>query len=381
MILLRRIFFVLVLVVITFLIAAQIASSFFLKPILEREARRLFQVPISIDHAGANLFGASFWMKGVHVNNPKGFKAKHFLYARTISVNFNFLSLLTNQLEVDRILFKDPQFTFEINDQGELNVFHFAERVQTPFQKWVEKNPHFIRPIETYMIQKFSVRNGMVELVDAQAKQQIWALEAISFSLARLVYPPDPEEALPTAIYLSASIPGAQEGKILVLGRFNSFASKKSFDITGSGKELTFRSYNIFFPDFPLKFKEEATFQIKVKALCHENQVDLHHQVRIEKLKFETDQLIGKELPLVFGFPPDTLARFVNELGPPVPPFEFDFHVTGDLSDPAFNVFSSINQKMHEAISERLKTQLKSAEELKKKNTKLEAVPSNQDHS
>src|SRR3989338_9189736 len=117
----RRIFFILFVGVLLSLVALQIASSFFLKPILEREARRIFQVPVLIDKAGTNLFGGSFWMKGVRMKNAKDFKEPDFLSGRTVAIDLSLLSFLTNQFVVDRILLKDPYFTIEIGERGKPN--------------------------------------------------------------------------------------------------------------------------------------------------------------------------------------------------------------------------------------------------------------------
>ena len=95
--LLKRIFLVLILATVALLIVAQVVSNFFLKSVLEREARRIFQVPVSIEQAGANLFGGSFWMKGVRIGNLQGFQQADLMTARTIAIDFNLLSFLTSE--------------------------------------------------------------------------------------------------------------------------------------------------------------------------------------------------------------------------------------------------------------------------------------------
>ena len=362
MILLRRIFFVLFVVFFISLIGAQIASGFLLKPLLERQGERLFQVPVSINQAGANLFNGSLWMKGVRIKNAQGFQESDFLTARTISVDLSILSLLTSEFVLNRILLKDPAFTFETNEQGQLNTSVFLDRILAKFQKMMDKKPKLLRLITKFMLGKFAVRNGTVQMVNRSEAQMDFNFKSISFSLARLVYPPDPEEALPIALYINATAPGTTEGKILVLGRLNFFTSKKSFDITGSAKGLAFSQYGVFFQDFPLLFKE-GTLQFKSKALCHENQVDIYNQVRLDGLRFTMKKFPKGKTPLAFGFAPATVAHFFNELQPAAEPFEFDFHVTGDLSDPEFNVFLTTVDRISQTINERLANQMKAVAE------------------
>jgi len=363
---LRRVLLILFLAGVILLTAAQIASSFLLKPILERQVGHLFQVPVYVDQAGANLFAGSFWMKGVRIKNARGFQESDFLTARTISINVNFPSLLTSEFDASRILLKDPVFTFEVNGEGQSNVSQFAQQISDRFQRFLERKPKLIRLITRFTLEKFAVRNGVLQIFNQQEPEQNLNFKSISFSLARLVYPPDPEEALPAAFYVNATVPGIQEGKILLLGRLNPFVPKKSFDITGSAKGLEFNRYSAFFPDFPFRFKE-GTLQLKVKALCHENQVDIYNQVRLEGFRLTAKEFRKRKPPLVFDLAPETVLHFFNDLQSATEPFEFDFRVTGDLGNPRFNVFSAVGQRFRQTINDRVTNQMKAIDEKAKK--------------
>ncbi len=360
--LLRKILIILVIGFVVSLVAVQIASYFFLKPILEREVRHWLQVPIYIEKAGLNFFGGSLWMKGVRVKNSPGFQERDIFSARTVAIDLNLLSLLTHEFTVRRILFKDPQLALEVNEQGEFNGSAFFDRILNQSRRWVQGERKFIQLVTQYILEKFAVRNGAVQFVDRQSPDRNLSVRFISFSLARVVYPPDPEEALPTAVYLNATVSGDSDGKILILGRINPFASEKSFDITGSVKGLSFAQYQTFMNPSPLPITEGA-LQLKIKALCHENQVDIYHQVRLERLRFSPGELPEAETPLVFGMKPEAVVRFFNERGAPANAFEFDFRVSGDLDDPNFNLFSAANENLQQAIRERLTAQMKAVEE------------------
>ncbi len=357
MALLRRILVIGFVVFIIALIVAQTVSTFLLRPILEREIQQIFQVPVHIDAAGANLFRASFWMKGVSIKNAPGFNEPYALSARTISIDLSVLSFLTSQFVVTRILLKDPQFLYEINPKGESNFTFFADRAIEHFNRFQLNQPRLIHLITNYTLEKFAVRNGDFQLVDHSELKRKWALRSISFSLARVVHPTDPEDILPTAIYMNATVPGKQEGQVLVLGRMNPFASKKSFDITVSVRNLIFTQYSGLVPDFPLNFKE-GTLQLKTKAVAHENQVEIHHQVKIEKLKFTLKQTDQKKPPTIFGLPSTTIAHFFNQQ-PDQEPFEFEVHINGNLEDPNFNIWKETEQKLREVISERVTNDMK----------------------
>ncbi len=358
---LKRIFIILFIALIIVMIAAQIVSSFLLRPFLERELRQIFNVPVRVDSAGANLVRASFWMRGLSIKNPPGFAEPYALSARTVSIDLSILSFLTNQFVVTRILLKDPQVLLEINPKGESNFNYFAARALEHFNRFQLRKPKIIHLITNYTLEKFAVRNGDFQLIDHTEPERKWTLRSISFSLARMVHPTDPEEVLPTAVFMNATIPGKEEGQVLVLGRMNPFVPKKSFDITASARNLIFNQYSGLMPNFPLNFRE-GTLHLKVKALCEENQVDIHYQVKIDKLKFSLKDQNQKKQPTVFGVSSDTLAHFFNHVQSDQKPFEFEFRVTGNLEDPKFNIWKQTEQKLQEVITERIDGEMKTLE-------------------
>ncbi|OGX05760.1 MAG: hypothetical protein A3G87_10090 [Omnitrophica bacterium RIFCSPLOWO2_12_FULL_50_11] len=360
MVFLRRLVLVLLLTVVVSLVALQVASGFFLTPVLEREGRRLFGVPVHMDAAGANIFTGVIWMKRVRVKNAPGFAEPQALFARTVAVDISLLSLLTSEFVIERILLKDPVITFEVNQEGELNMSPLAEHVTARLQQLVHGRRKFIQLVTRYELEKFSIRRGTVQLVDDRQEERDWTWGSITFSLTRVVYPHDPQEALPVAVYLNATVEGRKEGQMLVIGRFNPFAGKTSFDITGSMKDIVLAEYNYFLPEFPLSFAD-GLLEVKIKALCHDDQIDLDHQIRVGQLALAVKQEgpakgvgTGRAQPLAFGLPPETVAHYFNQLWPKGEPFEFNFRVTGDLSQPTFSTVSAIKEEIQQAIYERI---------------------------
>lgn len=346
-----RLFFVLALGVVILLVVLQVASGFFLKPLLEREGRRIFRVPVHIERAGANIAFGSIWMKGVRIKNAPGFSEPDMLFARTIAIDLNMLSLLTSEFVIDRVLLKDPVITVEVNVRGEWNMTQFAGNAIYRFEKMIRKKRKFVHMVKRYELEKFAVRHGLVQFIDARQSERDWTWGSITFSLARLVFPADPEEALPVAVYLNATAQGESEGQMLLIGRLNPFAEKKSYDVTGSAKNILLGEYNYFFPRFPLAFTGGA-LQVKMKALCHDNQVDFASHVRIDRLRLAMKKGFLTGSPKAFGLPAETVANYFNELWPEDEPFEFSFRVTGDLDDPGFDIVSQLEKEIHRAVSE-----------------------------
>jgi len=338
----------------------QTALGFLLRPALERQMRYIFRAPVHIDQAGANVLAGSIWMKDVRVKNSSGFKERDVLTVRRLSINLSILSLLTSKLVVSRIKLVEPVFYVEISKSGQMNLLYFSEQVARWSEKFLKKTRRLLRLITSYELEKFWIANGRVLLTDARQPKHRWEFRLTSFSLARLMYPPDPQEALPAALYVHAVVQSKEKGQVLVIGRFNPFADRTSFDMTASFKDLVLSDYEYFFPVFPLTFAD-GILQLKVKALCHENQADLDHQVRVEKLKFHSPLLSRKlKQQLVFGLPPTALAHFFNELRPVSEPFEFHFRVTGRLDDPEFDLISEVRKRIRQEIYDQVTAKMKS---------------------
>lgn len=340
-------------------IAAQVAVGILIKPALERQLRYIFRSPVSIREAGANLLPGSVWMKDVRVRNAPGFKNRDFLAVKHASVHINFLSLLTSEFVASRIRMEEPVFYFEVAKNGQSNADYFSAQMTHWGEKFVRKTRKILRLITNYRVEKFSIRHGRTFLTDERDAGEKRTYYIDSFSLGRVMYPPDPEEALPTALYLNATIQGVQEGQVLVIGRLNPFVTKKSFDLTVSIKNFMLSESQLI-PNFPLRFSS-GTLQLKAKAVCHENQLQMDHQVRVERI-----QLAAANLPkqakktLVFGLQPKTAAQLFNELKAASEPFEFTFQVKGDIGDPKFNVFDEVRSQIAKEVQNRIGEQINS---------------------
>ncbi len=356
-------------VVLAAYIAAQVAVGILIKPAMERQLRYIFRSPVSIREAGANLFPGSIWMKDVRVRNADGFKNRDFLAVKHVSIRISFLSLLTSEFAADRIRLEEPVFYLEIGKSGQSNADYFRTQMTRWGEKFVRKTRKILRLITSYRIEKFSIRDGRVFMADERGggRKQTYYID--SFSLARVMYPPDPEEALPAALYLNATVQGVREGKVLVIGRLNPFVPKKSFDLTASLKDFMLSEYELI-PNFPLRFSS-GLLQLKAKAVCHENQLEMDHQVRVERIKL-TAADVSKQAKktLVFGLQPKTVAQFFNEVKPASEPFEFAFQVAGDIGDPKFDVFGEVRNQIAKEVQNRIGEQIKS---LTPKNEKAAA--------
>ena len=369
---LTRLFLFLTVSLILCLAGLQGASYFLLPSILERKLSDVFQAPVSVEGAGANFFTGAIYMKGLRIGNVRGFEEPDLLKARTVSIDIGVLSLLTSGLEVQRILVKDPVVTIEINQQGETNYVRVGNRLFRWMEKLTHKKLKWIHWITHYELGKIQLRRGGIRLIDKRNMERNWNLGSVSLSFARLMFPPDPEEALPAAVYLNAKVLGAREGQVLLIGRLHPFSVRQSFDLSGSLKDIELSEYNYFLPHFPLRF-ENGVLQAKVKALCHDGLLEMDSHARVDGLLLGPkpgEQFEGKKIS---GLPPKFVADSFNDLWDKKTPFEINSNVTGDLSDPNFNLAMTVRKSIQDAIYKPVKEKLE--EQLAKtKNVALKSL-------
>lgn len=350
-------------VVLVFLIAAGVAShfafQFVLTPLLVKEMGKMFRVPVSIDSSGVNLLRGSLWMKNVRIRNPRGFSSPNFLTARQLYIDVSMMALLANRLVISQIRLDDPVVYFNQNEKGEWNAIELQKNVVDRFNKIIKKKRKFFSWLARYEIGKFAIRNGGIHSMSQRIPDEKWTFQPVTFSLARVIYPPDPEEALPAAIYTNAVIRGSRTGQMILLGRFNPFVSAKSFDMSGSFKDIVLSEYDIFFPAFPLEFVD-GTLALKYKAVCHEGLLEMNIQASVRQLKFQTrpGNRSGAKM-LAFGLPAEAVASFFNDLRPDASGFDFVFQVNGDLGNPHFNLFQEVMEKLQIEIQSRVEEKMK----------------------
>lgn len=365
---LRRLVLTVAVWILLIFVALQIASHFFLAPVIERQAKRIFQTPVRVEKAWIDFLTGSIWMKGVRIPWVSGFENADFVSIRRLSIDISLLSLLASEFVIQKIRLDEPEIVLKTNAAGQWNGQVMAERAGRRIRKIFGDQWKWMRWVVRYELEKFSIRNGSIQVIDTRFPDAAWTLKPVSFSVTRILFPPDPEEALPAAVYLNATVEGAKPGKILVLGRVNFFAPKKSFDVMGSMKDLALPEYNYFLGDFPLRFSD-GIGQIKIKALCHEDQADFSYQASIEKLRFvppEEKLQMPSLTARAFNLPPETVLYFFNELRDQTKPFELSFRLTGELTDPNFNIARKMRSEIDKTIYERVTQRMEAmAEETK----------------
>ena len=346
----------LILFVLAFFIL-QVSSNFLLAPLLRKEGHALFRTPVYIEKAGANLLKGSFWMKGVKVKNREKFGETDFFSAKRLSVDINLLSLLTNQFVVGQIRLEDPVIHLVQNETGGMNIVEIINDIGGKFKKLARSNLKYLSWISLYEVEKFSIKSGSISFVNQTVPDQKFLLSPLSLSLERLAYPHDPEETLPSTVYLNTILREKFSGQMLVAGRMDPFTVKKNFDVTASFKDIVLDRTDLFFSQFPMNF-EDGLLELKMKAFCQEDILDLNFDGFIHRLKFNAKLAPEGDAGLVFGIPAHKMMNFFNQLIPGKDRLDIQFQVKGDLNDPNFDIGREVRQKFEQTVRTQIENKM-----------------------
>lgn len=349
------------------LITGQVVLGIILKPYLERQMRFILRTPVHIDQAGANILSGSIWMKNLRIKNAPGYESRDFLNAKKFLIDVNFLSLLTSEFALDQVRLEEPVFNFEIGKDGISNLTYFREQSRKWGHKFFRKSKRAVRLITSYRLDKFNIRNGRVYMDDERAQDSKRSFRIPSFALARLSYPPELEDTLPSTIYLNLAGDGGTGAKLIVIGKFNPSITKQNFEVTTSVQNLSFEEYRDWLMDLPVDISG-GLLHLKTKAICRDNILEADNYIKVESVRLNSPVLAEKTKKIPgFGLAPKTMVKFFNQTKSFSDPIEFNFRVAGDLSNPDFDPFNEIKSYLKDELARQAEERMKTVSQKTKK--------------
>jgi len=186
-------------------------------------------------------------LSDLHLGSPKGFKNKDMIVVKQFEVRLRVMPLLSRQIEVSTFVVDTPRFFLEKAKNGKANWENIGPVAKSEEKKMPEKEDKAAEksdgklPIESFLVGKFSIVNGLVSYVDhtTGAKKEIsdFNLDLMDISLDK-----------PVGVKLSARL----DGKPISLEGLAGPVGKQP------GKE----DLNL---DMTLKALEELSIQLKGK--------------------------------------------------------------------------------------------------------------------
>jgi uncharacterized protein involved in outer membrane biogenesis len=96
-------------------IAISFIGGFLIKQTVNTAGPRLLGVPLHLNSATLYPFRGYVALKGLHIGNPKGFKAESLFDMAALDIRLRMRSLLTNRVIVESINISGPELTYERN--------------------------------------------------------------------------------------------------------------------------------------------------------------------------------------------------------------------------------------------------------------------------
>lgn len=332
-------------------ISAGIAARLTIPKLIEERCSALLGTRVHVEKAGINFLSASFWLRGLEIENFEDFKETTFLKLERMSLNLSFTSLLARQLIFEKIHLKNLMINIEKDEKGKTNLNKFHDVLESRFFPRIHLGKkHFFTG---YEIHQFAIKNGTFDYFDPHTTvgRKKWMLYNLDFSFSKFTYPPQIIDPIPTSIFFSAKVDGVREGSVLVLGSGNFFAGRKSFKFRSDLKNIMVRDLNGLFPDFTLQMTD-GFLDLKSNLTATDDFLQIVNTGTVSELKLG-EKTSKQKSKTVFGYPKkDVIDLFQNMAGRP---FHFDFKVSSDLNDPKVNLEALLKKEFQSTIELQLR--------------------------
>jgi len=338
------------LVLLATLSSVYMASRILVPSFIRKNVSALLGVPVHVQSGGINLFNTTFWIEGLEIGNVPGSRERFFLSLKYFEFNLSFTSFLANELIVEDIRFVDPVLNLERDLKGELNSDRLMSQLKQSFR------PRFkigkFKFFHHYAIRHLSIKNGTFRHYNqnAPADQKEWLFREIDFSFSEFDYPPKLNSPVTTSFYMSAKLSGQEEGKIRILGSGNFISNDKNFRVKSHFQNIALRDLNSLIPN-PSQSGADGFSDIESAFNCEHNLLKITNKVRLREVSFpENGEKKFDEV--VFGFSRKTLSQFFALTRDQL--FQFDFSVSGKLTDPSFDLKQALAQSFFNSAHEEL---------------------------
>lgn len=157
----------------------------FIRDTVNRFGPGILGVPVTLKDAEFRPVRGKVKLSGLRIGNPQGFKTDSLMEVGTIEVSLRPLSLLTDTLEIRKILIEDPQITYErglkkSNFEALLDqLASKGEAAEAPAEAKPEAKPEAgaAKPAKKVVIDELTVSGGRVNV-------SVTAMQGISAPIA-----------------------------------------------------------------------------------------------------------------------------------------------------------------------------------------------------
>lgn len=355
----RKIFVILIIILVCLMLIIQGLLAIILKGLVIKELNKIIEAKVKIDDLGINLVTGGVSFSGLKIQNPIGFSEKTFLTIQKGYVDINLLALLSKKIEIEKIYLNKPRINIEINNSSISNTSLILKKGSLR-----EKQPRHTASNQkagpALKINKINIDGGIFKLVNYKPNSQgaTALFDKINISINDLVFAEN-HNNMPTLIECSARLPDKNlMGDIEFTARGSFLLEQINFDMDLKANKISLPYFMPFYINNAPIFAKAGWFNLTSKARCRDNQLNASQHVDIKNLELAVNSEIlqkGGVDNLVFGLPAFNVANyFINSRGE----LDFDFEITGTLSDPKFHITEALQKVLVKAIGETISKKL-----------------------
>lgn len=318
-----------------------------LKEAAAGELGKIINTRADIDSLDVNLFKGIVYFSGLKAENPPGFHERYFADIKKGYVDVSLRSLLFGDIRIERIFLDRPIVNMEINKESVSNT-RLIFRKKTPANKAAAATPRPQKDSSGFGINEIDIKNGVFKFVNYKVNQN--GAEVLFDEIDILVKNLRDSEGpgdFPTSIKCSAALPaGGLTGRLELSARGNLLSDLIDFDLSLKAGSISLPYFMPFYVNTAPILARRGWVNLDSAAECRKNRLHADQKVSIRDLEVVTSrENIGDNA--IFGLPAMTVTNFfMNNQGT----LDFDFEITGALSDPEFHIMEALKGVLARSI-------------------------------
>lgn len=353
-------------IIVILLLIIQFTVPAIVKRIVVREARKILNTEVSLESLDLNILNGSVNLRQLTIKNPGHFTGEEIFKVNEIHANVALIPLLAGEVVVQEVALHSPQVTIIRREDGLTNakiLLENLEKAQGKEEKTAPKPKEEKKKMPSICIQKTLIKEGQLRFIDYQSQTPPAraSIDNIDLVVENIITPTSSDKKVLTTVNLSAIIPTQIPGNIKLKGQGDFLSEKIDFDLNTIIKSLYLPYLAPFYTPKSPVIVEDGVIDLNSRARCKKNQLNAIQKVKIEKFKLIPGKSGYRET--LFGLPVNTVISFFTETGGKL---DFDFKVSGDISNPQFHLRPVIKEITARSMEDRIKKGLDIFQESKK---------------
>lgn len=312
-----------------------------------------------------NLFDASIVFDGIKIKDSKLLKYQNSIGADRIKFSFDMPStLLKREVSLRSVYLKNLKFECSNNasektgtsqgiEESNSSVPAQGEGAQAAYERGESKIGKSKKPLilSKIHVDKIIVDNAELSFADfsPQESPNIIEIKNINGEISRLLISSDYGGHCEGAVSLKGYFDSLDEGQIKLEGPFAVDKRGVDFDFIANLNNIDLVRFKPYYSKTSFTIIKEARLDILSRANCVKDNLKAYQDAHIYDIVF--NDIKPDQDDLLFGLPASTVTEFFKDSKYDI---DFDFNITGTISDPKFEPGEIIQQILSKALQDKI---------------------------